>query len=91
MEQSIILTEDIDEIEVTPAQEQLEKELVPDEIDEVIFDKPEFCDEVKSMIQILPKSQMREFQSRLDKRSIRADDTDSVLPIAERILAASAS
>jgi hypothetical protein len=48
----------------------------------------EFADEIKLMIQILPKSQMREFQSRLDKRSIRADDTENVRPIAERLLAA---
>ena len=48
----------------------------------------EFADEIKLMIQILPKSQMREFQSRLDKRSIRVDDTENVRPIAERLLAA---
>ena len=65
MEQSIILTEheiDPDEqLGVTPdLEEQLEEELVPDEIDEVIPDKPEFCDKIKLLIQILPKSQMRE-------------------------------
>ena len=92
MEQSIIFEELHDEQPQLPEELQLAEELqLPEEsISQPVAEAITitFADEIKSMIQILPKSQMRELMSRLDKRSIRADDTENVRPIAERLLAA---
>jgi hypothetical protein len=98
MEQSIILTESEGLIteqlsvqHVEPEPHPIPEQLVEDVVDPGYASEIEainFADEISAMISVLPRSQMRELMSRLDKRSILVNDTEAVRPIAERLLAA---